>query len=434
MNAKTLLILTAATAALAGAAFLTARGRAPAEIPADAADTPLFSALESRAGEVARIEIKRGKSEAVLAREPGGKAWLIESKGNYPAKFDLVRPIVSALAEATQIETKTSKPELYDKLEVGDPAREDAKSTLIVLKSADGNELAALILGKRDWGAKGLDPFTPPPPGKARHYVRKGGQAQSYLAEIELEVQADPLSFADKTIAELKNERIKSAVIARPDGSIIAVGRDKADDTKFNLINAPDGRALKDEFAASRVAQALNYVTFDDVRPVAEIDFNASETTTYEARCFDGAIVTVRVLNADGKFWAVFSSSFEEPPMPVPGPATPVAAPPEANKPADVNTPDGDEGDASKTPTPTPPPDADPAAVETHRAASEATTKEVAEWNAKWGKWAFAIPQFKVEQMLPTIEDLLAPKPAEQNPPSTPSEPEDESSLRPPPK
>ena len=448
MTAKNLVILAAATAAIAGAAYMMARGRAPADASVGAENSPLFVGLESKAGEVARIEIKKGTSDTVLVKDESGKGWLIENRGGYPAKFDLVRPVVAALAEAKMLEAKTSKAELYDKLDLGDPTKEDAKSTLVTLKAADGKEIASLILGKRDWG-KAPDPFSPPPPGKAKHYVRKGTEPQSYLAEIELEVQADPLSFADKQVLELKNEEVKSAVVARPDGEIIAVYREKPEDTKYQIKDLPAGRAPKDEFAASRVAQALSYVSFEDVKPASEIDFNAPEAITYEARCFDGVSVTVRTVNKDGKTWAKFSAAFEEPAPPAPpaAPTPPTAAPPAANAAADVTSPagEGEEGDAAKAAVPPPAPPAAPAptdadakaAEEARVKAIEASKKEVADWNAKWGKWAYALPQFKVDQLATKMEDLLAPKPAEQNPPSEPEpalNPDGSSLLMPPPK
>lgn len=443
MTSKNLTILAGATAILAAAAYFLSVGRAPSQAADGGTPKELFEGLDKKSADVARVEIQKGDTKTVLVKDASGKAWLIENKGGFPAKFDLVRPVVAGVIEARILEPKTSKAELYDKLEVGDPSKPDAKSTLVTLKSADGKELASLIVGKRDWGQQ-ADPFSPPPPGKSRHYIRKNNDAQSYLAEAELEFQPDPLSFADRQIVELKRENVKSASVAVPGAEKIEVARDSADAAaKFTLRTMPPGRTVKDEYATSRVANALSYTSLDDVRPIAEVDFSGADAATYEARCFDGSVITVKTVSKDGKTWASFVARMEETAPAAPPAATPKAEAPAANATADISKPngEGDEGDAAKDakkpgpaaadskPADLSAPDDAKKAEDARKAAAETAKKQVADWNAKWSKWAYALPQSMVDTLHMKIDDLLAPKTAEQNPPSVPAAPPDESSL-----
>ncbi len=443
MTGKHLVILAAATAALAGAAYFIATSRTPTSTVEAAAQTPLFAGLDAKAGDIARIVLQKGKQQAVFVRDASGKNWVVENKGNFPAKFDQLRPIVSGMVEARIIEPKTAKPDLYDKLEIGDPAKDDAKSTLVTLKTADGKDLASLIIGKRDTGGV-TDPFSPPPEGKAKRYVRRNGEAQSYLAEAELELQADPMAFVDKSVLELPNDKVKNATIKRPGGEVIHVYREKPTDGEYLIKDIPAGRTPKDKYAATRTAQQLAFVALDDVRPASEIDFNSPDATVYEVRCFDGTVITTRLVKKDDKTWASLSARYEDD-APAPAATTPSAAPPAANATADVTKPkgDGDEGDASKKgPQPEAKPESGPDAAKTDpaadaaakaaaakadedaRKATAATVKKQAEeWNAKWSPWAYALPSYKVDVLTGDMEYLLAPKTGEQNPQSNPVPP-----------
>src|SRR5205823_5669718 len=94
---------------------------------------PLFPGLRDKVNDVAKIRVKRGAVESVIAKSPDKPTWSIESRANYPAEFDQVRKVIGGLAEAETIEPKTSKPEFYEKLGVGDVDKPGALGTRIEL-------------------------------------------------------------------------------------------------------------------------------------------------------------------------------------------------------------------------------------------------------------------------------------------------------------
>lgn len=444
MNSKSLIIIGTTTLALVGLAAIVASNRsAISSSTTPAAPKPLFDGLTAKLSTVSRILIKRADQEAILVRDASGKNWSLENKGGYPASFDSIRPIVAAVANATIVDLKTSKPELFDKLDLQDPTQPNAKGTLITLQDDSGVSLASLIVGKTDAGPAAADPFSQPPADAApKRFARRSNENQTYLITADLEVDVNPLTYMDRSAINIPNNKIKSLTIVSPEipgispAETLRIDRPDAAETKFTVQSLPAGRALKEESAPSRVAQSLSFVNFDDVRPAAgpanstssdaasqvpAAAFNWADPTatrgTYEL--FDGTRIGYTVLTVDGVSWVRFSSSFEPTPAPAKAPSSsptaqpPVATPPAANATADV------------TQLPTPPAPATPAAPATPEASTgeeaahahhliQATLKTESDTqHNKWSKWAYALPEFKVSQFRTRMADLLAPAPAD---------------------
>lgn len=108
MNSKTLLVIAGSTLALVGAAAWLTSGRSGSSVPAVAGSQErLFPGLAERTGEVAKVVITRAGKQTVVTRD--GATWKVESLAGYPAKFDVLRPLVGALAEAQVTEAKTDR-------------------------------------------------------------------------------------------------------------------------------------------------------------------------------------------------------------------------------------------------------------------------------------------------------------------------------------
>src|SRR4051812_33560503 len=111
MKPKTLTILAALALVLALVAFLTLR--TPSTSTSETSQL-LFPTLREQAGKVANIRVHRGSVESVLtlAERDSKPIWVLKNHANYPIEVEHVRTLISALAEATILEPKTSKPEL----------------------------------------------------------------------------------------------------------------------------------------------------------------------------------------------------------------------------------------------------------------------------------------------------------------------------------
>ena len=290
---------------------------------------------------------------------------------------------------------------MYDRLDVGDPLAPGARSTLVTLHAADNSPIASLIVGKREW-AQNADPLGI---GEgARFYVRPDGRAQSYLVEGALEFQPDPLFFADRVILELPGDKVQGVTITHPDGEQFTVARATPDDARMTLLELPPDRELRDDFAPTRLSQALGYISFDDVAPINDLDWSAGDVIPRSSAVSTAAPSTSAASPKTARRGRLLGR-FHPPPADT-NPAG-EAQPPAANTGADL--------DAA--------PPKEEIIDEAARVIRESLRADVERWNTSWSRWAFALPQFKVDAICGTVESLLKPNDPTKVPRVDPEEP-----------
>lgn len=298
MRTKSLVILAAMTAGVVAGAAVTLTGgpRAPVE---PTAGGPLFPGLLARVNDVARIDVTTAKGAVVIRRDDAG-AWVLPDKGGYAADPSEVKSTVVGLAEADIVDARTAIPDLYDRIGVQDPAAVGSASTGVVLKGADGQDLAAVIVGKRAAAGSGASEST--------WYVRRVGEAPSWLVRAPLDgVEADPMRWIDRSVPRLPRERVMSVEIRQPDGATVTLSRESPATRDFHAAGLPDGARTRRATVEETVG-ALGYVTFEDVVKADPAWFADGPVATF--RSFDGIVVTVRTALRDGARWLSFDAAF----------------------------------------------------------------------------------------------------------------------------
>ena len=336
MSSKGLIGLMLATAAVLIVAIVLAAGSgAPSADPQSGA--VVLPELAKRADDVARLTLVHGESKTTLRRQ--GDQWLVEEKSGYPADAAKVHQVLLGLAELRYVEAKTGKPEFYPRLEVEDAGQKGAKSTLVTASDDKGALLGELIVGKRrvDQLGGGVDGV----------YVRKPGEAQSWLARGTLELAADAPGWLDRKVVDLPQEKVKEVVLTQPDGGKLDIARDKADDA-LTLKGAPATAKLKSDSALSEPANALAGLELADVRPAAEVPGEGAARAEYTS--FDGLTIKLALVDQDGKAWAKIEAS--------------------------------GTGEAEKA---------------------------AAELNARLSPWAYALPDYKAKALRTKLADVVAP-------------------------
>lgn len=325
------------------------------------------------ADQAASVTIRKNAADLVLTKQ--GDGWVLPSKGGYAADGARVRDGLRALADAQIIEAKTSKPELYSRLSVEDPDAPGSASTLVTVADAQGKPLASVIVGRRqlEAGASESEP---------RNFVRRQGEALSYLVGGEFRFEADAKEWMVRSVSDLKPERVRAVRAELAGAPVAEISRPSANDTKYTLANQPEGRTLKDEFVLTRLANALAGVTFDDVAKAQEAGTDAPEAHVLKVSCFDGLLIEARGVKKPDAWWWSLHAGFEAPPTP----------------PADASPKAEDGTQAGGAPTAVTEP-------------SDALKAEIERLNQAWNGWAFQLPTFKSTQMAPSLEDLLAPLP-----------------------
>ncbi len=381
MKITTVIVLACVTVGIGvGAALVASRGRAVEK--SEVATEKLFPELtQDKINAVELVSIKKRDKEFTFKRTATG--WESPDKGGYTVKIEKIKEVLLGLSQLKKVEAKTSKPENYSKIGVEDPANSkpstpDApatSSTLLTLQDGQGKTISSVIIGNTKWDSK---------PGV---YLRKSGEAQSWLADNRIDIPESFTGWVDAQLTSIPKDRIKRAQLTLPDGAKTLVTREKKEDTTFTVHDVPQGEELMSPGAGDTVAMAISGLSFEDVGPASQFfpapagDESIKPGPSAEFETFDGVKVLVQTADKGGKLWAHFVASFEEKPA-----AVPAATPP---------TPEGQPA--------TPPAAADKK--------PEEVQKEVMDFNAKMAKWAYQIPDYKASAFKTTIASMLKSKP-----------------------
>jgi hypothetical protein len=289
MQSRSLILLASATAVLVAIAIVVLvsgdRGVSRA-----APGQPAFPALAAKLGDVVSVSVSREGTTITLIRD--GDSWLVAEKGNYPAKAAKISQIVRAMADLTLVEPKTQNPDLYPRLEVEDPG--NGKSALVAVKDKSGGDLAQAIVGKRRYDRLGA--------GNDGVYLRKPGEAQSWLARGTLDPSGDPASWLDRQIIDISEKKIAKVTLTQPDGSKLVIGR-AAPDASFAVEDAPADAKFKSESTIGGPAAALETLDLDDVKPAGELPVPDKDVVTASFITFDGVTVDLRLIERDKSNW-----------------------------------------------------------------------------------------------------------------------------------
>jgi hypothetical protein len=293
MRTPVLAGLAVVTALAVGAAAAVVRDRAPSAA-AGGGGTPVFPAIAAKPEEVAQLVVARADGGFTLTRK--GEQWVLADRADYPVRNEQAKQAVAVLAALKLVEPKTQKPDLLARLEVEEPTQPGAKSTLVTLKNAQGQELGRIILGKAR-----PDSLEHPRPGV---YARKPGEARAWLAEGDPKIRPAVSDWLDRQVLAVKTDRVREVATIAPDRARLVVQRDKAEDKDFKIYNQPEGTKIKNQSSLNDLAGLLDSLMMDDVQGATAIAFPASGASQAEFRTFDGLVVRLTLAEDKGATWA----------------------------------------------------------------------------------------------------------------------------------
>ena len=295
MQSRSLILLASATAVLVATAIVVLAS-GDRGVSRAAPGQPAFPSLAAKLDDVASVTVSRDGTTMTLIRD--GDSWLVAEKGNFPANAAKISQIVRAMADLTLVEPKTQNPDLYPRLEVEDPGH--GKSALVAVKDKSGGDLAQAIVGKRRYDRLGA--------GNDGVYLRRPGEAQSWLARGTLDPSGDSASWLDRQIIDVSEKKIAKVTLAQPEGSKLVISR-AAPDASFAVEDAPADAKFKSESTISGPAGALETLDLDDVKPAGELPVPDKDMVTASFTTFDGLTVDVRLMERDKSNWVAISAA-----------------------------------------------------------------------------------------------------------------------------
>lgn len=362
MSSRNVLILLAAVIVLVALVLYGQRG-------GSGSSGKLFApSLEAALNDIERVTITKANNETVVTLERKPDGWVAANKNGYAADIGKLRQGLRALAEAKILEQKTANPELYSHLGVEDISGEKAAGVAVTL-TAKGKDLPTLILGNAD--------------GSKHRYVRRAGEAQSYLIDKNPEFARGVGQWLDAQIFDVRSDRIAQVTITQPDGQVVRISKPNKDAANYDVADVPKGRELLYPGVANVIGNSLRELNLEDVEPAAASP--PAKPAVVEFHTFDGLVVRAEGDKRGDASWVGFTASVDTAQAARAAAATAPAPPAEgAAAPADTSKP----------------------------AAAPDPAAEAARINAKVGPWRYKIATFQYDQMTRRLSDLLKP-PAE---------------------
>jgi len=313
---------------------------------------------------------KAGAGTVIATLERGSSQWTVKERHGYPADIGRVRRNLLALANARIIEQKTSNPAFYERLGVQDPGAAGSESTELAAEGT-GKPVELIV------GSSG-------PGGSDSTYVRRAGEAVSWLVSGRFDPGKKTGDWLDPSILDIPASRIASVSIIQPDGTTLQIVQTPAPEgtaadpahVDFDVVGMPKGRSLKYPGMANGVAGALAELNLEDVAQRDSLGQSPGKPVVARFTTTDGLVVEVSAWRLPAGTLFSFNAS---------------AAKPEAAK---AGTAAAGKGDSSGG----------------ARAASKDPATEANAINARLAGWLYSLPGFKAEQFTRTMEELLAPK------------------------
>jgi hypothetical protein len=146
----------------------------------------------------------------------------------------------------------------------------------------------------------------------------------------------------------------------------------------------------------NNVVGTLVQLSFEDVKPQAEIDFSANPGVSAVLETFDGLRLHVQITKLDEHVWGKLSAEFDADLIQTSEPET---------KLEDIEQSEGAETEKTDKDTDVKKPEKDSPLKK-----PEEVQKEVETLNQRVKDWAYALPSFRVENFSKLKKDLISKK------------------------
>jgi len=342
---------------------------------------PVLPGLSERVNAVEQVTIQAVAGDtATLLRQASG--WVVRERHDWPADTGKLRDYLLRLGVARRVETKTRRVESYPRLGVQDIDAADASGARIDILG--GGEPLALIIGQNNAQGHGS-------------YVRVPGQAQSWLADLDIGPERKPQEWLQRDLIDVDPRRIVRIQVQPVGAAAFTLSRPAVDEVRWQLAPLPAQRDTA-QARAEALAGFLQGLRLDDVAPAGEAVPGDAEQVQFDTA--DGLQVIVRLWEHDDKRWASMTATFDE-----------AAATAHVNAQVAIERKAADEKAEATTDT-----DAPASGAEEQAATSQGSVEErVAKLRqqadaaaARFNGWVFAISSFKADNVRKAPADYLA--------------------------
>ena len=211
----------------------------------------------------------------------------------FPADDQKIAKLVVGLSDMQLVSAKTRQAELYHRLDLADPESDpESRAQRLILRDNEGGTLVDAFFGKKHWRRTGNV--------RTGIYLRRSGEAQSWLASGGEAVEGSMVAWLDKIIVDIPPDRLARVAIRPAAFPTYEILRESPEEI-FLLPALPPGRAV-DGSELRRISGTLAGLTFTDLKAVAELPAGEdSDSAVFQT--FDGLEIRLQRHLADGEGW-----------------------------------------------------------------------------------------------------------------------------------
>jgi hypothetical protein len=247
-------------------------------------------ALAARIDRIDEIRFRGAGNRVLVTLRKRAGVWYVVERGDWPALPGLVDTALFALSRAHLAEAKTDQARLYPRLGVEDVAAADAQGMEVRLSG--GGQPLTLIIGHEH-------------PKLDGNYVRVEGRGQSWLTDVALSFEREPVGWIDRNLVDLPLARVDEVRIEPSPGKPFVLKR-RGD--RFWPVGAPDPNVISSR-AGDALAGVLDHLEFEEVAD------DSAQIQAIDRRlrfvAVDGRVVELKAWRVDGKIWAALSVTLD---------------------------------------------------------------------------------------------------------------------------
>ncbi len=262
---------------------------------------PAFPGIGERLEDVTTIRIERAADnpDGSLTITRAADHWTVAEKDGYRTRPAAVRELLLGLADLELIDARTRTPARYHRLHLSDTDTPGSRATRIVLEDATGAVLIDALFGKPVPSLSGDTPSM---------YMRRSGDAQSWLASGELRIRGGHLDWVPIVLARIERTRIALARLSPPGADPLELSWDNRT-RQFRIRDLPDDREIASNYELLQVGMLAETMVLDDVRSAEGLTPDP-ELGGATWRTIDGLVLTLALAPGSGNDpvpWALFA-------------------------------------------------------------------------------------------------------------------------------
>lgn len=236
------------------------------------------------------IILGTGEKEVTLKRNEGH--FVVTNKHNYPAESSEINNLITSCLDIQTNEFFTDNPSNHKDLGV---TEEDAKYLVKFLK-ADSDLLAGVIVGKGKEQERGT-------------FVRMIPGDKVYVTLERPWIKDQAMDYINKVLVSVERKDIESVTVSSPDETYTLKVKDDGDD--IILENLPPGKKFKDN-EYENVFTALTYLSFDDVQDASVAGKELTFNRKFVCRLKDTTVYTINITQKDDKTFITSRAEFTD--------------------------------------------------------------------------------------------------------------------------